>query len=122
MIMLHQVGCHQNEEVAIFAIDSLRQLSLKFLEKGEFPSFRFQKDFLRPFELVMKRSRLAIIRDMILRCVVQLVESQLGNLRSGWKNVFSVFILAASDSDIAIIEFGFHAASKVVGVFYLILL
>ena len=34
-------------------IDSLRQLSMKFLERGEFSNFRFQKEFLRPFEHTM---------------------------------------------------------------------
>ena len=53
----HQVGCLPNEDVAFFAVDSLRQLSMKFLEKGEFANFRFQKDFLRPFEHIMKRNR-----------------------------------------------------------------
>lgn len=45
------VGCNPNEEIAFFAIDSLRQLSMKFIEKGEFSNFRFQNDFLRPFEV-----------------------------------------------------------------------
>ena len=48
-----QAGCHSNEEVCSFVIDSLRQLSMKFLERGEFSNFRFQKDFLRPFEHTM---------------------------------------------------------------------
>lgn len=52
-----QVGCNSNEDVAIFAVDSLRQLSMKFLEKGELANFRFQKDFLRPFEHIMKKNR-----------------------------------------------------------------
>lgn len=52
-----QVGCNTNEDVAIFAVDSLRQLSMKFLEKGELANFRFQKDFLRPFEHIMKKNR-----------------------------------------------------------------
>lgn len=59
--MCSQVGCIQNEDVAFFAVDSLRQLSMKFLEKGEFANFRFQKDFLRPFEHIMKRNRLVLI-------------------------------------------------------------
>jgi brefeldin A-inhibited guanine nucleotide-exchange protein len=42
--------------VAFFAVDSLRQLSMKFLEKGEFPNFRFQKEFLKPFEVIMKKN------------------------------------------------------------------
>ena len=29
---------------------------MKFLEKGELANFRFQKDFLRPFEHIMKRN------------------------------------------------------------------
>lgn len=29
-----KVGCHPNKSVAMFAIDSLKQLSLKFLEKA----------------------------------------------------------------------------------------
>ena len=52
-----QVGCLPTEEVAFFVVDSLRQLSMKFLEKVELPNFRFQKDFLRPFEYIMKRNR-----------------------------------------------------------------
>ncbi|XP_023254127.1 brefeldin A-inhibited guanine nucleotide-exchange protein 1-like, partial [Seriola lalandi dorsalis] len=53
----NKVGCNSNEDVAIFAVDSLRQLSMKFLEKGELANFRFQKDFLRPFEHIMKKNR-----------------------------------------------------------------
>ena len=53
----NQAGCNSNEEVAMFAVDSLRQLSTKFLERGELPNFRFQKDFLRPFEVIMKRNK-----------------------------------------------------------------
>lgn len=30
---------------------------MKFLEKGELANFRFQKDFLRPFEYIMKKNR-----------------------------------------------------------------
>lgn len=56
-VVSFQVGCNPNEDVAIFAVDSLRQLSMKFLEKGELANFRFQKDFLRPFEHIMKKNR-----------------------------------------------------------------
>lgn len=52
----NRVGCSANEEISFFAIDSLRQLSMKFIEKGEFANFRFQKDFLRPFEVIMKKN------------------------------------------------------------------
>lgn len=70
------VGCNSNEEIAFFALDSLRQLSMKFMEKGEFSNFRFQKDFLRPFEHIMKKNNSPAIRDMVVRCIAQMVNSQ----------------------------------------------
>jgi brefeldin A-inhibited guanine nucleotide-exchange protein len=39
----NQVGCHANPIVAFFALDKLRQLSMKFLEIDELPNFKFQK-------------------------------------------------------------------------------
>ena len=55
-VVVFQVGCLPNDEVSLFVVDSLRQLSMKFVEKGELANFRFQKDFLRPFEHIMKRN------------------------------------------------------------------
>ena len=48
------VGTHPNANVASFAVDSLRQLSMKFLERDELSMFSFQNDFLRPFVTVMR--------------------------------------------------------------------
>uniref|UniRef100_A0A8C7JCK3 ARF guanine nucleotide exchange factor 1 n=1 Tax=Oncorhynchus kisutch TaxID=8019 RepID=A0A8C7JCK3_ONCKI len=110
----NKVGCNSNEDVAIFAVDSLRQLSMKFLEKGELANFRFQKDFLRPFEHIMKKNRSPTIRDMVVRCIAQMVNSQAGNIRSGWKNIFSVFHLAASDQDGSIVELAFQTTGYIV--------
>ncbi|XP_036374500.1 brefeldin A-inhibited guanine nucleotide-exchange protein 1-like isoform X2 [Megalops cyprinoides] len=110
----NKAGCNPNEDVAIFAVDSLRQLSMKFLEKGELANFRFQKDFLRPFEHIMKKNRSPTIRDMVVRCITQMVNSQAGNIRSGWKNIFSVFHLAASDQDEGIVELAFQTTGHIV--------
>ncbi|XP_066526560.1 brefeldin A-inhibited guanine nucleotide-exchange protein 2 [Hoplias malabaricus] len=110
----NKVGCNPNEDVAIFAVDSLRQLSMKFLEKGELANFRFQKDFLRPFEHIMKKNRSPTIRDMVIRCVAQMVNSQASNIRSGWKNIFSVFHQAASDHDETIVELAFQTTGHIV--------
>uniref|UniRef100_A0A665VV85 ADP-ribosylation factor guanine nucleotide-exchange factor 2 (brefeldin A-inhibited) n=1 Tax=Echeneis naucrates TaxID=173247 RepID=A0A665VV85_ECHNA len=110
----NKVGCNPNEDVAIFAVDSLRQLSMKFLEKGELANFRFQKDFLRPFEHIMKKNRSPTIRDMVIRCVAQMVNSQAANIRSGWKNIFSVFHQAAADHDESIVELAFQTTGHIV--------
>lgn len=37
-----EVGCHPNLSVAMYAVDSLRQLAMKFLERDELANFSFQ--------------------------------------------------------------------------------
>lgn len=71
----NKVGVHANATIAIFAIDSLRQLAVKFLERGELAHFHFQKDFLRPFEYIMNHSKRPDVRDMVVTCVCQMVHS-----------------------------------------------
>lgn len=112
------VGCNSNEVIAIFALDSLRQLSMKFIEKGEFANFRFQKEFLRPFEHIMKKNNSPIIRDMVVRCITQMVESQAPNIRSGWKNIFCVFYLAAGDQEESIVDMAFKTTGKIITELY----
>lgn len=59
-IMLHvrlQVGCHSNLPLAMYAVDALRQLAMKFLERDELANYTFQNDFLRPFVVVMRQSQ-----------------------------------------------------------------
>jgi brefeldin A-inhibited guanine nucleotide-exchange protein len=51
--------------VAFFALDALRQLAMRFLEKEELSHFRFQKDFLRPFEHTMVHNSHVDARDMV---------------------------------------------------------
>lgn len=114
----NKVGCSNNEEIAFFAIDSLRQLSMKFIEKGEFSNFRFQKDFLRPFEVIMKKTQLPSIRDFVVRCISQMVNMQSSKIMSGWKNIFSVFRLAAVDPDEGIMDLGFTTTAHVVNTIY----
>lgn len=114
----NSVGSNANEEIAFFALDSLRQLSMKFIEKGEFSNFRFQTDFLRPFEHIMKKNHSLAIRDMVVRCVAQMVHSQSLNIKSGWKNIFSVFHLAAGDNDESIVDLAFQTTGKIVTVLY----
>lgn len=109
----NKVGCLANTDVACFAVDSLRQLSMKFLEKGELANYSFQKDFLRPFEFIMSRNKAATIRDMVVRCVAQMVQAKSSNIRSGWKNIFFVFSLAASDSDQSIVDLAFSTTTHI---------
>jgi len=65
------VGSHSNLHIAIYAIDSLRQLADKFLLKDEFGHYHFQKDFLKPFETIMLNNlhtRIEV-KDYIVMCI-----------------------------------------------------
>jgi len=64
------VCCHNNPHVGFFALDSLRQLAMRFLEKEELPNFKFQKDFLKPFEHTMIHNQNPEIRDMVSTTVL----------------------------------------------------
>jgi len=84
------VGLSEKLSVAIFVMDSLRQLAMKFLEREELANYNFQNEFLRPFAIVMQKSASAEIRELIVRCVSQMVLSRVSNVKSGWKSVFMV--------------------------------
>ncbi|KAF8165376.1 hypothetical protein B0H34DRAFT_793771 [Crassisporium funariophilum] len=89
------VCCHNNPHVASFALDSLRQLAMRFLEKEELPHFKFQKDFLKPFEYTMVHNQNPDIRDLVLQCLQQMIQARAQNLRSGWRTMFGVFSAAS---------------------------
>jgi brefeldin A-inhibited guanine nucleotide-exchange protein len=66
----NKVGTHPSLPVASFAVDALRQLSMRFLEKGELAHFQFQKDFLAPFDYIFANNTDLGIRDMV-RCPLE---------------------------------------------------
>lgn len=93
----NEVGCHTNTNVVYFALNSLRQLSMKFMEIEELPGFKFQKDFLKPFEHIISNTGVVSVKDMVLRCLIQMIQARGENIRSGWKTMFGVFTVAARE-------------------------
>ncbi|KAL7270795.1 guanine nucleotide exchange protein for ADP-robosylation factor [Rhizina undulata] len=109
----NQVGCHSNTSVVFFALDSLRQLSMRFLEKQELPHFKFQKDFLRPFEHVIANNTVVPVKDMVLRCLNQMLQARGDNIRSGWRTMFGVFTIAAKESYDSIVNLAFENVRRI---------
>ncbi|KAL3315565.1 Protein transport protein sec71, partial [Cichlidogyrus casuarinus] len=128
-------GRSHNENVAIFVVDSLRQLSVKLIEKGELPNFHFQKEFLRPFVSILDPNDLfekgsgavynspaepivceasLSVQDMVIRCINQLVFGNWKNLRSGWTNLFMVFQRTALSPHESIVELAFQGCQQTV--------
>ncbi|KAK2432201.1 SEC7 guanine nucleotide exchange family protein [Trifolium repens] len=112
------VGLSENLSVAIFAMDSLRQLAMKFLEREELANYNFQNEFLRPFVIVMQKSNSTEIRELIVRCISQMVLSRVSNVKSGWKSVFLVFTAAAADERKNIVLLAFETMEKIVREFF----
>lgn len=109
----NQVGCHNNTAIVFFALDSLRQLSMRFMEIEELPGFKFQKDFLKPFEHVMSNSTVVPVKDMVLRCLIQMIQARGDNIRSGWKTMFGVFSVAAGEQYEAIVNIAFDYTNQI---------
>ncbi|EIN10767.1 Sec7-domain-containing protein [Punctularia strigosozonata HHB-11173 SS5] len=108
----NQVCCHNNPHVGFFALDSLRQLAMRFLEKEELPHFKFQKDFLKPFEYTMVHNANPEIRDMVLQCLQQMIQARVQNLRSGWRTMFGVFTAAAKVLTERIVNSAFEIVTR----------
>ncbi|KAG6779901.1 hypothetical protein POTOM_016303 [Populus tomentosa] len=108
------VGLSENLSVAIFVMDSLRQLAMKFLEREELANYNFQNEFLRPFVIVMQKSSSTEIRELIVRCISQMVLSRVSNVKSGWKSVFMVFTVAAADERKNVVLLAFETMEKIV--------
>jgi brefeldin A-inhibited guanine nucleotide-exchange protein len=109
----NRVGCHNNTNVVFFALDSLRQLSMRFMEIEELPGFKFQKDFLKPFEHVMSNSSVVSVKDMTLRCLIQMIQARGENIRSGWRTMFGVFTVAAREPYEGIVNLAFDNVNQV---------
>ncbi|XP_047309757.1 brefeldin A-inhibited guanine nucleotide-exchange protein 5-like [Impatiens glandulifera] len=107
-------GSHLDEGVAIYAIDSLRQLGMKYLERDELANFTFQNDILNPFVILMRSSQNETIRRLIIDCIVQMIKSKAGSIKSGWRSVFMVFTAASCDDLERIIESAFENVEQVI--------
>ncbi|WJX96402.1 Brefeldin A-inhibited guanine nucleotide-exchange protein 5 [Trifolium repens] len=107
-------GSHQDEKIAMYAIDSLRQLGMKYLERAELANFTFQNDILKPFVVLMRNSQSESKRRLIVDCIVQMIKSKVGNIKSGWRSVFMIFTAAADDELESIVESAFENVEQVI--------
>lgn len=93
----NEVGCNPNLTVDFFALDSLRQLSMRFLNIDELSHFKFQKEFLKPFEHIATHNDNVDVKDMVLECINNMILAKAANIKSGWKTIFGVLTAAAKE-------------------------
>ena len=51
---------------------------------------------------------------MVVRCTTYFVDAQAKNIRSGWKNIFSIFQMAAADIEVQIVELAFQTCTLII--------
>ena len=105
---LTYTALHSNPALAMYAVDSFRQLSIQFLQRDELEVFEFQKRFLKPLETVMVRSDQASTKELLLNCVHRIIQvfdaspqeskKQKGGLRSGWAPILAILGQGGRDS------------------------
>ncbi|CBZ54059.1 Sec7 domain containing protein, related [Neospora caninum Liverpool] len=100
---------HPSLAVRLYAIDSLRQLTTKFLEKDELAQFTFQAEFLKLFLTVMTHPHTEDeVKDFLMHIIFNLVRSQASNIRSGWRTVLQTVHAAATESSAYLQHFPSH--------------
>ncbi|CAF3661221.1 unnamed protein product [Rotaria socialis] len=110
---INEVGCDDDETVATFALDSMRQLGLKFVEKEELANFKFQREFLKVFEYIVENNDSVNIREFIVRSMNQLAMARHSNLRSGWKSILNVFCFIGHLNNLPLFTFAFEQLRNV---------
>ena len=113
-----QAGLHPNLNVSIFAIDSVRQLAMKFLEKDELASFAFQKQFFKPFESIMQHNPSPDTRELIVMSLSRMIASKVHNIKSGWKAVFVVLSVAAKQSQPPLVHAAFDLLLQIMDLYF----
>ncbi|KAK9677003.1 hypothetical protein RND81_11G115400 [Saponaria officinalis] len=106
-------GSHNDEMVAMYAIDSLWRLGMKYLERAEHANFMFQNDILKPFVVLLRDNRSESRRKFIVGCIVQMIKSKVGRIKSGWRSVFIICTDAADDKSERIVRSAFEFVETV---------
>ncbi len=110
-----EIGAHENPQLAMYAIDSLRQLAVKFMVKEELRDFNFQRVVLRPFEAITATSSCTEGHVIfILHCIEQLVQARGKSIRSGWKSVLSVLSTAIRSWSLTTTKLAWSILQKIV--------
>ncbi|OMJ95949.1 hypothetical protein SteCoe_502 [Stentor coeruleus] len=108
-----QAGMHKSQFIASFAIDSLKQLAIKFLQKEELENFHFQKGFLQPFEVIMKNSKNLSVKELVVACMSTFVFTVGHNIKSGWGTIIEVLLISSKETSTCIIEQAFNAIKRI---------
>ncbi|GEQ71068.1 hypothetical protein JCM33374_g4749 [Metschnikowia sp. JCM 33374] len=61
----------------------------------ELAHFKFQKEFLKPFQHIIVHNNSSEVKDMVIECINNMVLAKASRIKSGWKTIFEVLTVAA---------------------------
>lgn len=111
---LTSTALHRNPAIAMYAVDSFRQLSIQYLQRDELEVFEFQRRFLKPLEVVMARSVQTSTKELLLDCVDRIIHvfsadgasadstARKGGLKSGWVPILAILGIGGRDENAGI--------------------
>ncbi|ODV63134.1 Arf family guanine nucleotide exchange factor SEC7, partial [Ascoidea rubescens DSM 1968] len=117
------IGSSPNQHVVIFALDSLKQLSMRFLDIEELAHFKFQKEFLKSFGVIIRENEDIEIQQLILDIIQNMIDSKAKKIKSGWFSIFNVLKITSNNVNEDIIWKSYKLLNKIsknylVGVYY----
>jgi hypothetical protein len=114
---------HSNPAIAMYAVDSFRQLSIQYLQRDELEVFEFQRRFLKPLETIMAKSEQVSTKELLLNCVDRIMQvfrtdskdlddteaglKPKGGLRSGWVPILTILGFGGRDRNEGISRMSF---------------
>lgn len=94
---------HADSDVAMYAVDTLRQLAAKLLDRAELTRFTSQGEALRPFAVVLRHCDAPAVRELAVACVAHAASSHPRGLGSGWRSVLEALSVAVGDEEEAVV-------------------
>mmetsp|Transcript_16230 Transcript_16230/g.13807 ORF Transcript_16230/g.13807 Transcript_16230/m.13807 type:complete len:494 (-) Transcript_16230:1315-2796(-) len=110
---ISNVAINSSTEISMFAVDSLKQLSTKFLKKQELATHEFQREFLQPFETIFIRVKNDDTKNLILDCCNFIASNMAGSLKSGWKSIFDILGHSIDTHKETLIKFAFSILQRI---------
>ena len=86
-----EIGISENIENSGTSIDSLRQLTMKYLEKDENKESHFQAKLFKPFLEISKKSKDKGIQEYIICCIINIIRNNETKIKSGWIVILNIF-------------------------------
>lgn len=87
------------------ALESLRQIVSKLLQKEDLSIYNFQNDFFKPFDIIFQQTKNIPKRsEMVMLYIYHIIGSYAKNIRAGWNVIFNILKNGIERNDVKMNE------------------